>query len=67
MAIYFLIRVNETYKRKGYVESDSLPTCYYASVSELFMFRAESSLIQSSCRFFIRVSVPYEISKVNFA
>jgi hypothetical protein len=29
MAIYFLIRVNETYKRKGYVESDSLPTCYY--------------------------------------
>jgi hypothetical protein len=29
-------------------------------------FRAESSLIQSSCRSFIRVSVPYEISKVNF-
>ena len=28
--------------------------------------RAESSLIQSSCRFFIRVIVPYEISKVNF-
>jgi hypothetical protein len=28
--------------------------------------RAESSLIQSSCRSFIGVSVPYEISKVNF-
>jgi hypothetical protein len=29
-------------------------------------FRAESSLIQSSCRYFIRVIVPYKISKVNF-
>jgi hypothetical protein len=29
-------------------------------------FRADSSLIQSSCRSFIRVIVPYEISKVNF-
>jgi hypothetical protein len=29
-------------------------------------FRAESSLIQSSCRSFIRVIVPYEIFKVNF-
>jgi hypothetical protein len=29
-------------------------------------FRAESSLIQSSCRSFIRVIVPYEILKVNF-
>ena len=29
-------------------------------------YRAESSLIQSSCRSFIRVIVPYEISKVNF-
>jgi hypothetical protein len=28
--------------------------------------RAESSLIQSSCRSFIRVIAPYEISKVNF-
>ena len=28
--------------------------------------RAESSLIQSSCRSFIRVIVPCEISKVNF-
>jgi hypothetical protein len=28
--------------------------------------RAESSLIQSRCRSFIRVIVPYEISKVNF-
>ena len=28
--------------------------------------RAESSLIQSGCRSFIRVIVPYEISKVNF-
>ena len=30
------------------------------------LFRAESSLIQSSCRSFIRGIVPYEISKVNF-
>jgi hypothetical protein len=30
------------------------------------LFRAESSLIQSSCLSFIRVIVPYEISKVNF-
>jgi hypothetical protein len=29
-------------------------------------FRAESSLIQSSCCSFIRVIVPYEISKDNF-
>ena len=29
-------------------------------------FRAESSLIQSSCRSFFRDIVPYEISKVNF-
>ena len=29
-------------------------------------FRAESSLIQSSCRSLIRVIVPYKISKVNF-
>jgi hypothetical protein len=29
-------------------------------------FRRESSLIQSSCRSFIGVIVPYEISKVNF-
>ena len=29
-------------------------------------FRAESNLIQWSCRSFIRVIVPYEISKVNF-
>jgi hypothetical protein len=28
--------------------------------------RAESSLIQSICRSFIGVIVPYEISKVNF-
>ena len=34
---------------------------------ERLFFRAESSLIQSSCRSFIRVIVPYEISKVNFA
>ena len=30
------------------------------------IFWAESSLIQSSCRSFIRVIVPCEISKVNF-
>ena len=30
------------------------------------LLRAESGLIQSSCRSFIRVIVPCEISKVNF-
>jgi hypothetical protein len=30
------------------------------------LFRAESSLIQSSYRSFIQVIVPYEISKVKF-
>ena len=30
------------------------------------IFTAESSLIQSSCRSFIGVIVPYEFSKVNF-
>ena len=30
------------------------------------IFRAKFSLIQSSCRYFIGVIVPYEISKVNF-
>ena len=30
------------------------------------IFGAESSLIQLSCRSFIGVIVPYEISKVNF-
>jgi hypothetical protein len=30
------------------------------------LLRAKSSLIQLSCRSFIRVIVPYEISKVNF-
>jgi hypothetical protein len=30
------------------------------------IFWTESSLIQSSCRSFIRVIVPYEISIVNF-
>ena len=35
-------------------------------IGDDFFFRAESSLIQSSCRSFIRVIVPYEISKVNF-
>jgi hypothetical protein len=29
-------------------------------------FRAESNLIQSSCRSFIRVIVPYKIAKANF-
>ena len=39
---------------------------YWAEIywGRLFI-RAESSLIQSSCRSFIRVIVPYEISKVN--
>jgi hypothetical protein len=36
------------------------------SMGGRLFIRAESSLIQSSCRSFIRVIVPYEISKVNF-
>ena len=45
----------------------SLKRFFWAEIywGQLF-FRAESSLIQSSCRSFIRVIVPYEISKVNF-
>ena len=35
-------------------------------IGDDFFFRAKSSLIQSSCRSFIRVIVLYEISKVNF-
>ena len=35
-------------------------------IGDEFFLRVESSLIQSSCRSFIRVIVPYEISKVNF-
>ena len=35
-------------------------------IGDDFFLRAESSLIQSSCRSFIGVIVPYEISKVNF-
>jgi hypothetical protein len=42
-------------------------TIFWAEIywGRLF-FRAESNLIQSSCRSFIRVIVPYEISKINF-
>jgi hypothetical protein len=43
---------------------------YFVRKAEIYwgqlIFRAESSLIQSSCRSFIGVIVPYEISKVNF-
>jgi hypothetical protein len=44
-------------KCRDFLGRDILGTTFY---------RAESSLIQSSCRSFIRVIVPYEISKVNF-
>ena len=33
---------------------------------ERLFLRVESSLIESSCRSFIRVIVPYKILKVNF-
>ena len=39
---------------------------YSASKSVEIYWGRHSSLIQSSCRSFIRVIVPYEISKVNF-
>jgi hypothetical protein len=40
---------------------------FWADIYQGRLFlRAESSLIQSSCRSFIRVIVPYEISKDNF-
>ena len=47
--------------------SKSVEIFFWAEIywGRLFL-RAESSLIQSSCRSFIRVIVPYEISKVNF-
>ena len=48
------------------ISSKSVET-FWAEIywGRLFL-RAESSLIQSSCRSFIRIIVPYEISKVNF-
>jgi hypothetical protein len=39
---------------------------YFRYIGEIF-FRAESSLIQSSCCSFIRVIIPCKISKVNMA
>ena len=50
--------------------SSSASTCVEIFWAEIYwgrlFFRAESSLIQSSCRSFIRIVVPYEISKANF-
>jgi hypothetical protein len=49
-------------KRKGDPEVIFWAEIYWGRL----FFRAESSLIQLSCRSFIGVIVPYEISKVNF-
>jgi hypothetical protein len=38
----------------------------FSASKSVEIFRAEFSLVQLSCRSFIRVIVPYEISKVNF-
>ena len=50
--------------------SSSASKCVEIFWAEIYwgrlFFMAESSFIQSSCRSFIRVIVPYETSKVNF-
>ena len=46
--------------------SKSVEICWAEIYWGRLIFRAESNLIQSSCRSFIGVIVPYEISKVNF-
>ena len=48
------------------ISSKSVEICWAEIYWGRLFFRAESSLIQSSSRSFIRVIVPYEISKVNF-
>ena len=59
-------RTSENYLATARSASKSVEI-FWAEIywGRLFL-RAESSLIQSSCRSFIRVIVPYEISKVNF-
>jgi hypothetical protein len=54
-------RASENYLAIARIASKSVEIYW----GRLFL-RAESSLIQSSCRSFIGVIVPYEISKVNF-
>ena len=60
-------RASENYLAISHLSSASKSVeIFWAEISwgQLF-FRAESSLIQSSCRSFIGVIIPYEISKVN--
>ena len=51
---------------ENYLASKSVEIFWAEIYWGRLFFSAESSLIQSSCRSFIRVIVPYEISKVNF-
>ena len=59
-------RASENYLAITHSASKSVKIIWVEIYWGRLFFRAESSLIQSSCRSFIRVIVPYEISKVNF-
>ena len=59
-------RSSENYLAIGRSASKSVEIFWAEIYWGRLFIRAESSLIQSSCRSFIRVIVPYEISKVNF-
>ena len=56
-------RASENYQAISHTSSASKSVEIYWG---RLIFRAESSLIQSSCRSYIGVIIPYEISKVNF-
>ena len=59
-------RASENYLAIARSASNSVEIFWVEIYWERLFLRAESSLIQSSCRSFIGVIVPYEISKVNF-
>ena len=59
-------RASENYLAIARSASKSVESFWAKIYWGRLFIRAESSLIQSSCRSFIRVIVPYEISKVNF-
>ena len=58
-------RASENYQAIARSASKSIEIFWAELYWGRLFFRAESSLIQSSCRSFIGVIVPYEISKVN--
>ena len=59
-------RVSENYLAISRSASTSVEIFWAKIYWGRLFFRAESSLVQSSCRSLIQIIVPYEISKVNF-